>query len=88
MPRSATTVDHVEFKDTGCPDGMLPSCLACPLPRCRFDDYKTHPRRSVIRERQQEIRARSDAGAAVDEIVEAMGVSRRTVFRALQGRAR
>ena len=22
--------------DTGCPDGLLPSCLSCPLPECRF----------------------------------------------------
>lgn len=26
------------FPDTGCPDGTYPSCLTCPLERCRFDN--------------------------------------------------
>ena len=25
------------YQDTGCPDGEYPSCLNCPLPRCRED---------------------------------------------------
>jgi hypothetical protein len=26
------------YKDTGCLDGQYPSCLNCPLARCKYDD--------------------------------------------------
>lgn len=28
----------VYYKDLGCPDGSYPSCLRCPLVRCKEDD--------------------------------------------------
>jgi hypothetical protein len=37
--------------DQGCPDGLLPSCLACPLPECRLLVPPQQWRRTLARVR-------------------------------------
>ena len=27
----------MKYRDTGCPDGLYPSCKECPLPECRYE---------------------------------------------------
>jgi hypothetical protein len=39
--------------DQGCPDGLLPSCLACPLPECRLLVPPQQWRRTLARVRSQ-----------------------------------
>lgn len=78
--------ESTDYVDRGCPDGMYPSCLACPLPRCRFE-VPGGVRAFQNRERDAEMRRLRRAGFEVWEIVERMGVSKRTVYRALGGRA-
>ena len=66
------------YRDTGC--SLAPSCLACPLPACRYDV----PQNWEKQERNVRIVARREAGATVTTIVAEFGVSLRTVARVMQ----
>ena len=84
--RSDALPEHLEYRDDGC--DLFPSCLACPLARCRYD-VPGGVRALLNQERDHQIRVlREDAGLSVDEIAERFQVSRRTVFRALAGGSR
>lgn len=86
-PRSDALPEYTEYADTGC--DLYPSCLSCPLPRCRYEDpggaaAMLRPVRdaSILRLAEQD-------GLSVDRLAEMFGLSRRTVFRVLSaGRAR
>lgn len=70
------------YRDDGC--DLFAACLACPLPRCRYD-VAGGARTMLNAVRDEEIRRlRLDGGVAVDEIARRFRVSRRTVFRVLQ----
>ena len=74
-----TLPEHVRYRDTGCE--LHSTCLTCPLPVCK--EELTNGRRSVrARMRTLQINLLLDEGRSVDWIVQVMGVSRRTVFRA------
>jgi hypothetical protein len=49
--------------DTGCADGLLPSCRECPLPRCRLDIPPQQWRRTLARVRER--LAAEGSGAAI-----------------------
>ena len=86
LARADALPEHVEYRDSGC--DMFPSCLRCPLPRCRYDE-PGGARAMLNRVRDREIRRmRLDDGVPVNEIARRVGVSRRTVFRALEGTQR
>ena len=80
--------EHVDYADTGC--DLYPSCLRCPLPRCRYDDpggaaamLRTGRDASILR-------LAGEAGMTVDNLARMFGLSRRTIFRVLstsRGRA-
>lgn len=79
--RSDALPEHLDYRDEGC--DLFVSCLACPLPRCRYDE-PGGVRAMLNRERDHQMRVlRDDAGMTVDEIADHFQVSRRTVFRAL-----
>jgi len=79
--RSDALPEHLDYRDDGC--DLFPSCLSCPLPRCRYD-VPGGVRALLNRERDHQIRIlREDAGLSVDEIADRFQVSRRTIFRAL-----
>lgn len=81
--RSDALPEYLEYRDEGC--DLFASCLTCPLPRCRYDE-PGGVRAMLNRERDHQIRAlREDPSLSVDGIADRFGVSRRTVFRALQG---
>ena len=74
--------EHYLFKDDGCE--VSPSCLRCPLPRCKYDDPGWY-QREVRDQRDQKIhRAKQAEGLSVPQLAHRFGVSQRTVFRALQ----
>ncbi len=82
VARQDALPERVEYRDRGC--DIFPSCLSCPLPRCRYDE-PGGVRALLNRERDREIRRlRLDHELPVDEIALRFRVSRRTVFRALQ----
>ena len=80
--RGADLLTDEMLRDTGCPDGVHPSCLNCPLARCRFEPgAQIEERRSRQRQEVLDLRAR---GMSVDEVAERLGISRRAVFRRSQ----
>lgn len=71
--------EHTRYVDTGC--RVHPSCLTCPLARCRFDDPGLSGLDSA--ERDRSIVDLQRRGQTVGAIATRFGVSRRTVFRVL-----
>ena len=75
--------DHLPYdsklwRDSGCPDLDIPTCLGCPLPACRYD---LPPKRAGALARWARLRALLAAGSTVEAAADAIGVSRRTGFR-------
>ena len=66
------------WADNGC--SVAPSCLACPLPRCRYD-VVGGVRTLRNRVRDPEIVRRYQAGERAEAIAADLGVTHRTVYR-------
>jgi hypothetical protein len=85
-PRIDALPEHLEYRDTGC--DLYPSCLRCPLPRCRYDDpggaanmLRTGRDAAILRLAERD-------GLPITRLAEMFGLSRRTIFRVLRtGRA-
>lgn len=80
-PRIDALPENTDYADTGC--DLYPSCLRCPLPRCRYEEpggaaaiLRTGRDANIIRLERQ--------GMSVDQLAETFGVSRRTIFRVLR----
>ena len=58
------------YRDTGCPDGEYPSCLNCPLPRCREDKEEIRDRTKIA----EEMLRNSDL--SLSQIAEASGYTK------------
>lgn len=73
--------EHTQYRDEGCE--ISPSCLRCPLPRCRYDEPGGI--RSLLAEyRDREILRLRAEGWSVDDLARRFHVSRRSVFRILK----
>jgi hypothetical protein len=78
--RSDALPEHLEYRDTGC--DLSPSCLRCPLARCRYDEpggirrLRSAPRDEAVLRRREE-------GVAINALAREFRLSRRTVFRIL-----
>lgn len=70
LPRRDGLPEHTTYRDTGCT--YAPACLDCPLDRCRYEPQPS---------RQQRIVELRRGGMSVPLVAQALGVSRRTVFR-------
>lgn len=81
--RADALPEHTNYADSGC--DLYPSCLHCPLPRCRYEEpggasaIMRGSRNAAIE------RLALRDGASVDELAAMFGLSRRTVFRVLRG---
>ena len=75
--------DLLRFRDTGCE--YSPTCLACPLPACRYDAPAPGSPRDRSRERAGEAASLHGEGRSINEIAAMLGISRRSVFRLLTG---
>jgi hypothetical protein len=76
-----------DYRDEGCPDGYLPSCLSCPLEVCRYDESvsgKGGKRYLEHQARNERIVALFEQGMNADQIAEREQLSRRSVFRAAE----
>lgn len=85
LPRCSINAlpDHADYRDTGCE--LSPSCLACPLERCKDDEPAIRQRRADIERRDREIALiRRKHRAPIMMLALTYGVSRRTVFRILR----
>lgn len=78
--RANALPEGFDHPDTGC--NFSPSCLTCPLPRCRYEPPYLVP---VVRQdmRTPKAHALRSQGATTEEIRQALRVSRRTVYRLL-----
>jgi len=84
--RSDALPEHSDFQDGGC--SLSPTCLRCPLARCRYDE-PGGARRMIKGSRDVAVQAFRDDGLAIDTLAQQFGLSRRTVFRILaRGRKR
>ena len=71
--------EYFPYRDDGC--DVSASCLACPLPQCKYDDPgRFHRERRAHRDRQV-LEARRRDGATVLELSKRFHISLRTVHR-------
>ena len=83
--RADALPEHTRYRDDGC--DIHPHCLTCPLPRCRY--YEPGGLRALLNARRdRQIVEMRLKGVPVDDLAGRFGVSRRTVFRVLESRAR
>lgn len=78
VPKQDSDHRYFAYRDDGCE--VSPSCLACPLPECKYDSPE-----AIVRARKEarnrvvmELRAN---GIPPSEIAKQLGVAERTVFR-------
>ena len=79
IPTMDVIPEHFPYRDDGC--DVSPSCLRCPLPRCKYDDpgWLTRVRRD--HRDSQVLQIRRDEGATVLEVARRFHISQRTVHR-------
>ena len=74
--------DYSEYPDQGC--DLSPSCLKCPLPKCRHDKQEGS-RRVSKRLRDLEIfRQRTASGRSISEMATEFDLSKRTIQRIIR----
>lgn len=78
--RSDALPEHMDYRDGGC--DLAPSCLRCPLERCRYDE-PGGARALLQSARDVEVWRRREAGGAISALAREFGLSRRSVFRIL-----
>ena len=84
--RADALPEYTAYADTGC--DLYPSCLHCPLPRCRYEEpggaaamIRTGRDASILRLADQQ-------DMSVDRLAEMFGLSRRTIIRVLRAGGR
>jgi hypothetical protein len=83
--RADALPECLEYRDTGCE--LAPSCLRCPLARCRYDE-PGGARKLLQTSRDEAVRHRRGEGVGIDALAREFDISRRSVFRILaRGRA-
>jgi hypothetical protein len=78
--RRDTLPEHADYRDTGC--DLAPSCLRCPLHRCKYDEPRADPA-TLARDREI-VRLRRRHGVPVDMLAGTYGLTRRSIFRILR----
>jgi len=73
--------EYCHYKDEGCE--LADSCLNCPFPRCLYDEHRGK-QRWLKQIRDQEIKRLFKNGAGTKELGIMLGLSRRTIQRALK----
>jgi transposase-like protein len=72
--------DEIDWRDEGCE--VFGSCLNCPLPRCVEEEPRGRQRLMLAVRNRRMVELRR-SGKGVKDIARLLGVSRRTVERAL-----
>ena len=74
--------EHYPYRDQGCE--VSPSCLRCPLPRCKHDDPGFLRRDARDRRDAKIMETRRRERLSVPQLAQRFRVSERTVFRAMR----
>ncbi len=69
------------YEDTGCE--VAPTCLDCPLPRCKFDDMEWYAKYRRIARDFRMAGIIQEEGLSIAEAAERFAITPRTVFRVL-----
>lgn len=77
MPTKLLVTVCEKHHNCGCQ--VAPCCFACPLPDCSY----VSEQRPLTVERQQKVQEMRDQGKTAEETARRLGVSVRTVWRAL-----
>jgi hypothetical protein len=72
--------EQLDYRDPGCE--LSPTCLRCPLERCRYDE-PGGARRLILDSRDETLVRRRGDGTDIDDLASEFGLSRRSVFRVL-----
>ena len=80
--RSDALPEYTDYADRGC--DLYPSCLSCPLPRCRYEEAGGAPAMLRTGRDASILRLARHDGLDVDRLAEMFGLSRRTIFRVLR----
>lgn len=78
--RRRGTPEQSAYVDSGCE--LAPTCLDCPLPKCKYDDPHWR-QRNDLKTRDARIVELRKAGFTVKEVAKEIGVSDRTAYRVL-----
>jgi hypothetical protein len=74
--------ENTRYRDDGC--SVSPSCFTCPLPCCRYEE--PGGLRAVLNQmRDSQILTLKQQGVPIEDLALRFQVSRRTVFRVLEG---
>lgn len=76
--RADALPEYAHYEDTGC--DLSPSCLECPLEKCKYDDPLWATQQKASRRIEQFISLR-ERGMSIQSCADAMGASRRQCFR-------
>ncbi len=74
--------EHIHYRDRGCE--IQPSCLACPLLRCRYDEPGGARALFNLTRDREILHLRRRQGLPIATLAQRYRVSRRTVFRILR----
>ncbi len=74
--------DYSEYRDQGC--DLSPSCLRCPLPKCRHDKQEGGRRVSKRLRDLEILRQRTMSGRSVSELATEFDLSKRTIQRIIR----
>lgn len=83
LVRKDTLPEYADYRDTGCE--LSPSCLACPLPRCQYDE-PGGVRRRLAETRDREIVRLRREGTTIAALARRYRITKRTVYRVLKAR--
>ncbi|MEX2245735.1 MAG: hypothetical protein WEC75_03520 [Dehalococcoidia bacterium] len=83
LVRQDALPEHMAYRDTGCE--LSPSCLRCPLARCKYDEPGGARRMRTERRDREIARLRRRHRVPVDMLAQTYGITRRSVFRILRG---
>ncbi|MFH1140946.1 MAG: hypothetical protein V1724_04625 [Chloroflexota bacterium] len=81
VPAMDVLPEYFPYRDDGC--DVSASCLACPLPTCKYDDPDRFHRERRAHRDQQVMEARLRDGVTIIELSRRFQISQRTVHRIL-----
>jgi len=82
QPAADPLPDYFNYSDEGC--ALSPSCLECPLPRCRHDEQPGGVRAATRLRDRALLQRRALSGSSVAELAASFGISKRTVQRIIR----
>ena len=81
-PQTDHLPEFTQYRDDGC--DISPTCLRCPLPKCRYDDPGWLGREAKAKRDSEVLALRQEEGLGPTELAKRFGLSRRTIHRIIR----